>query len=135
MIRLGLKDKIPKSNGKIMLENFDFDTRSWGNRIYDLQSLCETEPQNIFVACGIEYFLLFGGFTNIFLGDDGIKTEKIHRMLTGLKKQHLEPNYFVYCPHNLNQENPENLKDNEYSLCEGCDVLSFYKHILDKNGN
>lgn len=126
-----------ESSKEAVLENLDFQTRKWGRQKYGIDELMDyakgSADPKLFVASGIEYFLLMGGFTRFFMGDDCVPTQKMERTSLGLDKMGIRPFVFGYCPHNISKEHSQDLKQSgTYSFSGGCTVLDFYEHALRK---
>jgi len=123
-----------EKTGNIILQNQEFDIRGWGKEKYELGELIELftkekEPK-LFVSSNLEYFLLLGGMTRFFMGDDCVPTEKMARVFSGLNTLGISPFIYSYCPHNLQTNIPQHLKKEVYSLSKGCTILDFYEYAI-----
>ena len=80
----------------------------------------------------IEFFLLLGGFTNVFIGDDGVKMEKMGSILSGLKRFDLAPSFFGYCPESQIALREQGLNSEYCSYNKIIPILDFYKDLEKK---
>ena len=123
----------------ITLSNYDF-SRIGGAERYNLKDLINGRlPKTsgtgapLIVSSNIEYFLLLGGLTNIFMGDDCVPSEKINNVVSGLNRKGLESCFYGYCPHNSPSRNlKKNLKGSDYSFSKSVSVLAFYDYLEKK---
>ena len=124
-----------------ILKNLDKDARGLGESYYSFKELQEIAKSSLilnrpklFVCKSLEYLLLLGGMTPFLMGDDGVPSKKIAKIVEFIQNRGIIPFYFTYCPDNYITSTPESLKEGEYLFNNECSINKFYEYLSKNHG-
>ena len=145
IVRLGLSDIPLVFNGKsstndILFLNYDFKIRGYGHESYRLSYLEDMAHDgnsmgvpSVMPAKGIEYLLFFGGFTNFFVGDDGLPFRDIDNVIQILISNEIAPSFFGYCPQDQVLSRKTGSKNIVYIFNESLSTIGFYNYLIEES--
>lgn len=88
---------------------------------------------SVMPAKGIEYLLFLGGFTNFFIGDDGLPFRAIDNIIPILISNGIVPSFFGYCPQDQVLSKMAGSKNITYIFNKSLSTVGFYNYLIEEN--